>query len=114
MTIFSLSSLPPLPLSPLLSLTLPFSRSLSPPSLSPSPFSEGSPSEEDEMDKEMSVLCGVIEHLLPQVGSHVRTLDLAYGKAVTNEVVSHCSIQEADLCVLVTGTTLTVVLCPVI
>ena len=52
------------------------------------------------MDKEMSVLCGVIEHLLPRVGTHVRTLDLAYGKAVTNEVVSHCG-QEAALCVLV-------------
>ena len=36
----------------------------------------------------MNVLCGVIEHLLPRVGDHVRTLDLAYGKAVTNEVVS--------------------------
>ena len=39
------------------------------------------------MEREMSVLCGVIEHLLPRVGSHVRTLDLAHGKAVTNEVV---------------------------
>ena len=43
--------------------------------------------EEGEMEREMSVLCGVIEHLLPRVGSHVRTLDLAHGKAVTNEVV---------------------------
>ena len=43
--------------------------------------------EERAMEREMSVLCGVIEHLLPRVGSHVRTLDLAYGKAVTNEVV---------------------------
>ena len=51
------------------------------------------------MDKEMSVLCGVIEHLLPRVGTHVRTLDLAYGKAVTNEVVSHCK-QEVALSVL--------------
>lgn len=40
------------------------------------------------MEREWSVLCGVIEHLLPRVGDHVRTLDLAYGKAVTNEVVS--------------------------
>ena len=43
--------------------------------------------EESAMEREMSVLCGVIDHLLPRVGSHVRTLDLAYGKAVTNEVV---------------------------
>ena len=40
------------------------------------------------MEREMNVLCGAIDHLLPRVGSHVRTLDLAYGKAVTNEVVS--------------------------
>lgn len=43
--------------------------------------------EESAMEREMSVLCGMIEHLLPRVGTHVRTLDLAYGKAVTNEVV---------------------------
>ena len=40
------------------------------------------------MEREWTVLRGVIEHLLPRVGDHVRTLDLAYGKAVTNEVVS--------------------------
>ena len=44
-------------------------------------------SEDAIMDKEMKVLCGVIDHLLPKVGSHVHTLDLAYGKAVSNEVV---------------------------
>ena len=48
--------------------------------------------EDEEMEREWSVLCGVIEHLLPRVGDHVRTLDLAYGKAVTNEVVSWSSI----------------------
>ena len=50
-------------------------------------FSDSDAEEESAMEREMSVLCGVIEHLLPRVGSHVRTLDLAYGKAVTNEVV---------------------------
>ena len=45
------------------------------------------------MEREWSVLCGVIEHLLPRVGDHVRTLDLAYGKAVTNEVVSQASMN---------------------
>ena len=48
--------------------------------------------EESAMEREMNVLCGVIEHLLPRVGSHVRTLDLAYGKAVTNEVVRPINI----------------------
>lgn len=50
-------------------------------------FRDSDAEEESAMEREMSVLCGVIEHLLPRVGSHVRTLDLAYGKAVTNEVV---------------------------
>ena len=43
------------------------------------------------VDREAAVLCGFIEHLLPKVGSHVRTLDLAHGKAVSNEVVSPCN-----------------------
>lgn len=29
----------------------------------------------------------MMEYLLPQVGPHVHTLDLAHGKAVSNEVV---------------------------
>jgi len=33
------------------------------------------------------VLRGMMEYLLPQVGPHVHTLDLAHGKAVSNEVV---------------------------
>ena len=50
-------------------------------------FRDSDAEEESAMEREMSVLCGMIEHLLPRVGSHVHTLDLAYGKAVTNEVV---------------------------
>ena len=49
------------------------------------------------MEREMSVLCGVIEHLLPRVGAHVRTLDLAYGKAVTNEVVRLIFLEHEPL-----------------
>ena len=33
------------------------------------------------------MLQGVMEYLLPRVGQHVHTLDLAHGKAVSNEVV---------------------------
>ncbi len=40
------------------------------------------------VEREANVLCGVIEHLLPKVGPHVTTLDLANGKAVSNEAVS--------------------------
>jgi len=40
------------------------------------------------VEREASVLGGVIEHLLPKVGSHVRALDLAGGKAVSNNIVS--------------------------
>lgn len=44
--------------------------------------------ESRDIQKEMRVLHGIVTHLLPKVGHHVQTLDLAYGKAVTNEVVS--------------------------
>ena len=40
------------------------------------------------VQKELSVLLGVMEHILPHVGSHVLTLDLSHSKALTNEVVS--------------------------
>ena len=40
------------------------------------------------MLRELSILRGVIEHLLPRVGPHVRTLDLSHGKAISNEIVS--------------------------
>ena len=40
------------------------------------------------MHRELCVLRGVIQHLLPRVGQHVKTLDLSHGKAVTNEIVS--------------------------
>ncbi len=39
------------------------------------------------VEREVGVLYGVMEHLLPRVGPHVRTLDLANGKAVSNEAV---------------------------
>ena len=39
------------------------------------------------MEHEARVLWGEMEYLLPQVGPHVRTLDLAHGKAVSNDVV---------------------------
>ena len=40
------------------------------------------------MDREARVLGGLVNHVLPRVGGHVRTLDLAHGKAVSNEIVS--------------------------
>ena len=40
------------------------------------------------MEHEACLLQGLIAYLLPRVGTHVRTLDLAHGKAVSNEVVS--------------------------
>ena len=43
------------------------------------------------VEREASVLVGVMEHLLPKIGPHVRTLDLAHGKAVSNEVVGHAT-----------------------
>ena len=39
------------------------------------------------VQKELCVLRGMVEHLLPRVGSHVQTLDLSHGKAISNEVV---------------------------
>ena len=48
--------------------------------------------EEDEggqyIEREARVLSGVVEFVLPRVGSHVQTLDLAHGKAVSNAIVS--------------------------
>ena len=43
---------------------------------------------EEYCEREARVLTAVLEHLLPRVGPHVRTLDLAHGKAVSNEIVS--------------------------
>ena len=48
------------------------------------------------MEHEARVLWGVMEYLLPQVGPHVRTLDLAHGKAVSNEVVRERH-QQCDI-----------------
>ena len=44
------------------------------------------------MEREARVLSGLVEHVLPRVGSHVHTLDLAHGKAVSNAIVSYCTI----------------------
>ncbi len=49
------------------------------------------------VEREANVLCGVIEHLLPKVGPYVTTLDLANGKAVSNEAV-RCSTVLFPLC----------------
>lgn len=43
------------------------------------------------MQREFCVLQGVLEHILPHVGSHVLTLDLSHGKTVSNEVVRDCT-----------------------
>lgn len=42
---------------------------------------------EEYCEGEARVLTALLEHLLPRIGTHVRTLDLAYGKAVSNEIV---------------------------
>ena len=39
------------------------------------------------MEREARVLSGVVDHILPRVGKHVLTLDLAHGKAVSNAIV---------------------------
>lgn len=39
------------------------------------------------MEREARVLQGLVDYLLPQVGGHVATLDLAHGTAVSNEMV---------------------------
>ena len=41
------------------------------------------------MEREARVLSGIVAHVLPRVGSHVKTLDLAHGKAISNEIVRH-------------------------
>ena len=40
------------------------------------------------MEREAQVLTGLVEHVLPRVGSHTLSLDLAHGKAVSNAIVS--------------------------
>ena len=54
--------------------------------------------ESKEVQKELRVLCGIMDHLLPRVGSHVQTLDLSHGKAVSNEVVSKNFISGQSRC----------------
>ncbi len=49
--------------------------------------SVGDEEERKSMEREARVLLGVVEHILPRIGGQVRTLDLAYGKAVSNEMV---------------------------
>ena len=39
----------------------------------------------------------LIDHVLPVAGHHVQTLDLAHGKAVTNEIVSQSAKVELHL-----------------
>lgn len=51
------------------------------------PCSAGEEEERRTMDREAKVLLGVVEHILPRVRGHVQTLDLAYGRAVSNEMV---------------------------
>ncbi len=40
------------------------------------------------IQKELNVLRGVMEHILPHVGPQVLTLDLSHSKAATNELAS--------------------------
>ena len=54
---------------------------------SPNPTRDCDRQLEEQMEREARVLRGVVEYLLPQVGDHVATLDLAHGTAVSNEVV---------------------------
>ena len=49
------------------------------------------------MEREAKVLSGLVEHVLPRVGSHTLSLDLAHGKAVSNAVVSHFIQLGANL-----------------
>ena len=46
----------------------------------------------EEHEREARVLKGLMDHVLPRVGSHVLTLDLSHGRAVSNEVVSQTPI----------------------
>ena len=41
------------------------------------------------MEREARVLSGLVKHVLPRVGGHTLSLDLAHGKAVSNDIVSH-------------------------
>lgn len=43
--------------------------------------------EEAMLQQELCVLLGILEHVLPRAGRHVRTLDLSHSKAASNEVV---------------------------
>ena len=45
------------------------------------------------------VLRGIVEQLLPRVGGSVQTLDLAYGKAVSNEMVSRINDTSDIVCI---------------
>ena len=40
------------------------------------------------VEKEIRIMDGLINYLLPKVGPYVDTLDLAYGISVTSEMVS--------------------------
>ena len=44
------------------------------------------------MEREARVLTGLVDHVLPRVGSHVHTFDLAHGKAVSNAIVRYMYI----------------------
>lgn len=50
--------------------------------------SNGGDVEDEEMERELCILQGVLEHILPWAGAHVHTLDLSHGKAVSNELVT--------------------------
>ena len=54
----------------------------------PTHSSNGYDTDEDkETQRELCVLQGIVDHVLPRVGSHVLTLDLSHSKAASNEVV---------------------------
>ena len=50
------------------------------------------------VQRELNVLRGMIEHILPHVGPHVLTLDLSHSKAASNELVSVPSCFKIMAC----------------
>ncbi len=44
--------------------------------------------EDPQLLREGEIMRGLIDYVLPKIGSHVEVLDLAYGKSLTGEMVS--------------------------
>lgn len=65
---------------------------------SPSSSRECDQQQEEQMEREARVLQGLVDYLLPQVGGHVATLDLAHGTAVSNEMVRERTVRGECVC----------------